>query len=400
MRLVYRLGGTVEVRSMEKRVLFVITGLGWGGAESQVIDLARGFQARGWNVMVATLLRHAPRRDVLRHAGIEVRTLGMKRGIPNPWALFRLVRIVREFRPTVVHAHMVHANLLARLARLMVDMPVLITSAHSVHEGARWRYIAYRVTDRLTDLTTNVSHAAVQSSIARGACSPDRIRFMPNGIDLDRFKPDESLRTTTRNVLNVTERFVWVAIGRLEEPKDYPNMLRAFAQVVTHSNNPVLLIVGTGPLENELKSYAGTLGLTDAVRFLGTRTDIPALLSAADAFVMSSAWEGLPIVLLEAAASALPIVATNVGGNAQIVADGESGVIVEPRNSAALGKAMLRIMSLTDQERRNMGALGARMVRETYEISNVVMDWEALYTDILKQKGYAMAVSPETPGSL
>ena len=223
---------------------------------------------------------------------------------------------------------------------------------------------------------------------------------MPNGIDLDRFKPDESLRTTTRNVLNVTERFVWVAIGRLEEPKDYPNMLRAFAQVVTHSSNPVLLIVGTGPLENELKSYAGTLGLTDAVRFLGTRTDIPALLSAADAFVMSSAWEGLPIVLLEAAASALPIVATNVGGNAQIVADGESGVIVEPRNSAALGKAMLRIMSLTDQERRNMGALGARMVRETYEISNVVMDWEALYTDILKQKGYAMAVSPETPGSL
>ena len=385
---------------MEKRVLFVITGLGWGGAESQVIDLARGFQARGWNVMVATLLRHAPRRDVLRHAGIEVRTLGMKRGIPNPWALFRLVRIVREFRPTVVHAHMVHANLLARLARLMVDMPVLITSAHSVHEGARWRYIAYRVTDRLTDLTTNVSHAAVQSSIARGACSPDRIRFMPNGIDLDRFKPDESLRTTTRNVLNVTERFVWVAIGRLEEPKDYPNMLRAFAQVVTHPNNPVLLIVGTGPLENELKSYAGTLGLTDAVRFLGTRTDIPALLSAADAFVMSSAWEGLPIVLLEAAASALPIVATNVGGNSQIVADGESGVIGEPRNSVALGKAMLRIMSLTDQERRNMGALGARMVRETYEISNVVMDWEALYTDILKQKGYAMAVSPETPGSL
>lgn len=375
---------------MEKRVLFVITGLGWGGAESQVIDLARGFQARGWNVMVATLLRHAPRRDVLRHAGIEVRTLGMKRGIPNPWALFRLVRIVREFRPTVVHAHMVHANLLARLARLMVDMPVLITSAHNVYEGARWRYIAYRVTDRLTDLTTNVSHAAVQSSIARGACSPDRIRFMPNGIDLDRFKPDESLRTTTRNVLNVTERFVWVAIGRLEEQKDYPNMLRAFAQVVTHSSNPVLLIVGTGPLENELKSYAGTLGLTNAVRFLGIRTDIPALLSAADAFVMSSAWEGLPIVLLEAAASALPIVATNVGGNSQIVADGESGVIVEPRNSVALGKAMLRIMSLTDQERRHMGALGARMVRKTYEMSNVIMGWEALYTNILKQKGYAL----------
>src|SRR5690606_21010209 len=133
------------------------------------------------------------------------------------------------FRPDVVHAHMVHANLLTRIGRLFAPVPVLISTAHSANEGARWRAVAYRFTDRLTEETTNVSDAAVRRSIEWGAVPATRIRFMPNGIDLSRFRRDGESRAQYRRALDLDGRFAWLAVGRFEEPKDYPSMVEAFA---------------------------------------------------------------------------------------------------------------------------------------------------------------------------
>lgn len=368
--------------TMTRRVLFVVTTLGWGGAESQVIDLAKTLKLRGWEVAVVVLLVHAERSDPLSAAGIPVHTLGMARGIPDPRALWRLARLVRSLSPAVVHAHMVHSNLLSRVVRLIAAMPVLISSAHSENEGGRWRELAYRLTDRLTDLTTNVSHAAVKRTVSVGAAPEHRIRYMPNGVDLSRFRRDMGARAQTRARLGLDDRFTWLAVGRLEEPKDYPAMIEALAHVTQRSLRPQLLIVGDGPLRHEMEGRARSAKLEDSVRFLGLRRDVPALMNAADGYVMSSVLEGLPMVLLEAAATGLPIVATDVGGNAQIVRHGETGVLVPANDSRSLAEAMIRMMGLPADVRSRWGEAGAVHVRCTFGLDAVVDQWERLYTDL------------------
>jgi glycosyltransferase involved in cell wall biosynthesis len=132
------------------------------------------------------------------------------------------------------------------------------------------------------------------------------------------------------------------------------------------------------------------------VRFVGVRDDVPAFMSAADGYVMSSAWEGMPMVLLEGAAAGLPIVATRVGGNHEVVTEGESGLLVPPRDHEALAAAMLRLMALPEAQRREMGERGREHVRAHYGLSRVVDRWEDVYHEVLARKGLALAppVSP------
>jgi glycosyltransferase involved in cell wall biosynthesis len=134
-----------------------------------------------------------------------------------------------------------------------------------------------------------------------------------------------------------------------------------------------------------MEQLASDLGVTERVKFLGTRRDIPALMDAADAYVMSSAWEGLPMVLLEAAASGLPIVATDVGGNSEVVIDGKTGFLVPPKDPDALAQAMLRLMGLPPEEHRRMGAVARQHIEANYSLDHVVDQWEALYTELLER---------------
>jgi glycosyltransferase involved in cell wall biosynthesis len=154
----------------------------------------------------------------------------------------------------------------------------------------------------------------------------------------------------------------------------------------------VLLLVGRGSLQGETQALVGELGLTASVRFVGTREDVPEFMTVADGYVMSSAWEGMPMVLLEAAASALPIVATRVGGNQEVVRDGETGSLVPPGSDQDLGEAMLRLMALPDGERRAMGTRGQEHVRQHYGLARVVDRYEAAYREVLRRKGWERGV--------
>lgn len=325
--------------------------------------------------------------EELAAAGIPLATLNMRRGVPDPRAVFKMVKILRQWWPHIIHSHMVHANLLARVTRLFYRIPVVISTAHNINEGGRWREIAYRLTDFLTDLTTNVSRAAVDRYIKVGAVPKDKIIFMPNGIDTFRFQFNLNVRLQFRKDLKLNNNFTWLAVGRFEEAKDYPNLLQAFKRVADERNDALLLIAGQGTLFEEIKGMAHSLGLTEKVRFLGVRRDVPELMSASDAYVMSSAWEGLPMVLLEAAACELPIVATDVGGNSEIVLHEINGYIVPPRDSEALAAAMLKMMSLSEEERKAMGRAGRAHIEENYSLDHVVDRWEKLYIELLKQKG-------------
>jgi glycosyltransferase involved in cell wall biosynthesis len=327
----------------------------------------------------------------MQAAGVSVFSLDIKRKVPDPRPFLRLARLIRVWRPEIVHSHMVHANILARIVRPLVRVPVLVCTAHTIDErgrkgSGRLREFLYRLTDPFCDLTTQVSQAGLERYIQVGAVPRHKIRYIPNGVDTERFKPNLKDRLKVRKELGV-DGFAWLAVGRFDPPKDYPNMLQAFARVVRERSHTTLLIAGDGPLRKAMESMALDLGISGYVRFLGIRRDVSQLMNAADAYVMSSSWEGMPMVLLEASATGLPIVATDVGGNREVVLDGITGFLVPPRNPEALAEAMLRMMDLPEEKRREMGKAAHKHIEENFSLDRVVDMWEALYKELLEQKG-------------
>lgn len=372
------------------RLLFLITGLAYGGAETQLVRLATRLKARGWEVRVVSLMPPKAYVEELERAGILVASLEIRRKLPDPRPVIRLARLFRAWRPQIVHSHMVHANLFARVVRLLAPVPVLVCTAHNIGEGCRPRELLYWISDPLCDLTTQVSQAGLERYVRVGAVPRHKIRYIPNGVDTGRFRSDPETRQGLREELGLGTAFVWLAVGRFDVQKDYPTMLQAFARVARERREALLLITGDGSLRPAMERLALELGLRDQVKFLGIRRDVPELMNAADAYVMSSAWEGMPMVLLEASATALPIVATDVGGNSEVVIEGESGFLVHPKDPEALAQAMLRLMGLPEEERRRMGEVGRRHVEQNYALDRVVDRWEALYGELLRWKDMKM----------
>lgn len=369
------------------RIVFLVTGLAYGGAEKQLLLLSTNLKLRGWQIHVVSMLPPLGFVEELKSAKISVSSLHMHRGVPDPRAIFALRKIIRQTQPQILHSHMVHANLLARIVRCLSTVPVLICTAQNIDEGGWRREIAYRITDPLCDLTTQVSRAGLERYINVGAVPRKKALFIPNGVDTNIFRPDPHLRETARAALNIGKStFVWLAVGRFEPQKDYSTMITAFSE--HHSLHPTaqLFIAGQGVLLSEMQQLVKQLNLTNSVRFVGLQKDIVALMNGADAFVLSSAWEGLPMVLLEAASVGLPIVTTDVGGSREVVHNNVNGFLAPPRDPHALAEKMHHLMILEHGTRMIMGQAGRQLVRTHFDLEIVVNQWEQTYLDLINKK--------------
>jgi glycosyltransferase involved in cell wall biosynthesis len=192
-----------------------------------------------------------------------------------------------------------------------------------------------------------------------------------------------------RNALGLgTTEFLWLAVGRLTPQKDYPTLLEAFLSVPAPAR---LAIAGRGPEAHVLQQQAHRLGIASRVIFLGVRHDIAALLAAADGFVLSSAWEGMPNVVMEALAAAVPVVATRVGGVSELVAADRSGFLVPAQDPGALAEAMRKLMALPIDERRQMGLRGRDHIAAQYSLGSMADRWIALYRELLIKRGLPVA---------
>jgi glycosyltransferase involved in cell wall biosynthesis len=209
-----------------------------------------------------------------------------------------------------------------------------------------------------------------------------RITVLPNGVDVGVWRPDLAARASLRREFQIGDEFLWLAAGRLEPVKDYPTLLRAMEEVPEPSR---LVIAGGGPLENELKRLSKQLGLEHRVRFLGFEPDVRRWMQAADGFVLSSRWEGLPMGLLEAAACALPPVATDVPGTREVIADGQSGWLIPAGDAIALSTAMTRMMRTPLEERRAMGERARQLTIERFSLETVLNQWDDLYNELLQR---------------
>lgn len=372
-----------------QNILFVTTGLGYGGAETQLVRLAVGLGSRGWRVQVVSMLPPQAFLYELEQASIPVHSLSMRRGVPDPRGLFRLMGILRHERPVILTSFLYHANLLGRIAGQLMGVPVVISSIRNEKFGGLVADRMTRLTDRLADITTINSNLAGEAVVRRGVVPDEKLKVIPNGLDITRFSWTQEARMQVRKELEIAEtHFLWLAIGRLDEQKNYPNLLSAFAQVVSRYPKTMLLVAGEGALRQTLDEMVSFVGLEQYVHFLGVRTDIPNLLAAADAFVLASAWEGLPNVVMEALAARKPVVATEVGGVPELVKEDKNGFLVPSGDSEALAQAMLDLMNLPLVERLCMGERGFKHLEANYSIERVIDQWEALYIDLLLKKGY------------
>jgi glycosyltransferase involved in cell wall biosynthesis len=366
------------------RILFLINDVGYGGAELQVVELAKRMASRGHAVLVCALVRFLEFEMDLRASGIETATLNMEYGRPNPAGAWRLGRLCRRWRPDVIHAHLFAATMVARVARVLAPRPVVLSTSHNSGERKTNRYLAYRLTDSLHDLWTCICSEGLDKHVKARAVSPARARVVLNGIDPDSFAGEN--RDAPRRELGASG-FVWLTVGSFRsEQKDYDNLLAAAADLMSLQEDWQLWIVGDGALRGSKVERARSLGLDGRVRFLGLRKDVSSLMAAADGFVMASAWEGLPIVLLEAGATGLPAVATRVGGNGDILVEAETGFLVPPHDPKALASAMRKIISMTQAERKAMGNNARKRIGTIFHIERIVDHWEETYAELLQRR--------------
>jgi glycosyltransferase involved in cell wall biosynthesis len=364
------------------KILFLSTSMGMGGADQQILILAGALRDRGHEVRIIALAPLGAMGVEAQRAGIPTESLELKRNLGVVFGFLRLLQLIRHWRPDVVHSHMLHANLMARAARAFAPVPALVSTIHSINDGGGLRMAAYRWTRGLVDRYTIISHLAAKRYLSIGAVPEKRLRVIPNTVDVNRFRRRLEARDGIRRELGLEQAFVWMAVGRFEAPKDYPTMIAAFTRVASDRPGSRLLLVGEGSLQSDIEELVRQAGLAGRVQFLGVRRDVPELLSAGDAYVLSSAWEGMPVAVLEAASVGLPIVATRVGGVSEVVEDGVTGMLVAPSDPAALAAAMIQMEALQHESRERMGQRGRALVVERYGTEQVLQMWENLYSEL------------------
>ncbi len=317
-----------------RRTVLVTNGLARGGAETQLVRLAAALRARGDAVRILSILPTAAFADEVAALGVGVTVLAPG-ARPGAAALVAAaVADLRRDRPDVLVSFVYQADVLARVAGRLAGVPVIVSSLRDERAGAgaqggraRARELLLRATDGLATLTTTNSTAAAERFARRGVVSPRRLRVVPNGLDAGAVARGSAVRDRVRAVLGAPPgALVWLAAGRLAAQKDHATLLGALAA----RPGERLWIAGEGPLRAELERRAADLGVADRVALLGLRDDLPDLLAGCDALALSSAWEGLPNVVLEAMAAARLVVATRVGGVAELVREGVTGALCPP----------------------------------------------------------------------
>ena len=355
------------------RILYVITGLGLGGAEKVVIDIADQMNNLGHDVKIAYLTGKVVVRP--QSNSIQLIPLGLNSFVDFYKASKQYHNLLKHFQPHVIHAHMVHANIFTRLNRIISHNYKLISTAHSNNEGGQTRMLAYRLTHYLSDVTTNVSNKASQEFVKRHAVPANGIVTVYNGIDLKKFT------YTSPTVDKLKDKITYIAVGRFHDAKDYPNLLNAFLELKNKQlhREIELLIVGQTDeiIYLEIKKLIATHNLEDKIKIMGRQDNIPELLSKADFLVLSSKYEGLPTVVIEAMASGTFVIATDCGGTAEIM--GDTGILVPPQDSQALAQAMQQALSLTDKQIEVNNKRARKRIEELFSLEKSVEKWLEIY---------------------
>jgi len=374
------------------KIFHVIVGLNVGGAETMLKRLIESDVENIPHTVVVSLTSLGIIGESLRTCGVRVHALGMSSPFDFPIAFGRLIRLLRQYKPTIVQTWMYHANLLGGLAARMTGSCSIVWGLHStsipqgelsvtfwlVRLGAIFSYI---IPSRIICCANSakVAHAKL-------GYSAHKMIVVPNGYDFYAFERDLKSRARARLEFGFDDGDIVIGtVGRFDPLKDFHNFVIAASNLVARRDNVKFLMIGrniewTNPI---LRGWIEDAGLVKKFQLLGEQSDVPYFLSAMDVFCLSSVNEAFPNVVVEAMAMGLPCVVTRAGDAADIL--GDDAFVVPVKDPVSLSAALLRICDLASEERRRLGERGAKKVRAEYGIENIRQKYEAVYAEIARK---------------
>ncbi len=373
------------------RILYTVEDLKVGGLEKVIAATVLRLDKSKFTPEVWCLSRGGKIADDLIANGIRVRILGLT-SYHNPANIAALARMMKAGRFHILHAHGYFASTFSRIAALLAGIPVILTHVHSTYHGYRKRNLwMEKFLSLFTDRVICVSQAVQRFVTDVEKISKDRTCVIYNGIDPLFPEPSPETRRRGKTRLGIdADDILFIMVASLTPVKGHAVLLNAMRDVMRRGFKAALLLVGDGPLGGELRARADELDLSSRVLFAGERDDVPCLLPLADIFLLSSVErEGLSIALVEAMAAGLPVIATRVGGNPEVVTDGTNGVLVPPNDSGSLAEAMIQLL-LDAGLRNRMGRSGREIYEHTFTLSGMMRRQEDLYDHLLEETGHAV----------
>lgn len=378
------------------KVFNVITKLAVGGAQETALSYCSQLDPDRWAMTLVTGPELSPEGDLFEEAhrrGVPVLTVPSLRRPIRPLAdakaVVELVRLFRRERPDIVHTHSSKAGLVGRLAARIAGVPVVVHTVHgwSFHEGmsppARAVAVALeRLAARWTWPLVVVCEIDAEIGVAAGIGNPAQYTVIRSAVDVDRLRRAAGSRASARAALGIPEGVpVAGTVTRLCQQKDPETLLRAARLAAELRPDTRFVVVGDGPLRPQVERLLDELELRDHVTLLGRRSDVDALLPGFDAFVLSSRWEGLPRVVVEAMAVGVPVVSTDVGGIAEAVEDQVSGLLVPPGDSVSLANALVRAFGEPGLGARLRATAATRV--DEFDIGAMTDSLDDLYSGLL-----------------
>ncbi len=363
-------------------VAHILSSFALGGAERVALDLAASQVEAGYRVTAVSLAPapDGPMASELQAAGAGVARVARPRPGVDPTLVLRLARWLSANGVDLAHTHNRHALIYGAPGAWMAGAAVVHTKHGNNPRGGK-RLLASRLAGRCVDAFVAVSPETAAFARQRREVAESRLCVIPNGIALERFRPDPAARGRLRAELGIGPE-CWVAgtVGRLATEKNQALLLRAAAPLVGPGAR--LVVVGDGPLLPALSQLASSLGIAPFVHLLGARRDVPDVLNALDVFVLCSDTEGLPLVLPEAMATGLPVVSTSVGGIPTVIEEGETGFLVPAGDEGALRERLANLRTHPDLC-RDCGTLARRAATARFSSERMRRDYLELYARVL-----------------
>jgi glycosyltransferase involved in cell wall biosynthesis len=377
------------------RIFYVIDSFDLGGAQRQLLELVRHLDPHEFHLAVCTIWPLKNLEPDYLQTGVEVIQIHKRHRYDFLFA-FRLAQEMRHFKPDIVHTWLFTGNLWGRLAAILANAPIIVIGERNFLPDQKYPFYFWpfnKILDLWTDRITVNCKFGMDIFLDRGF-KKAKLCLIHNGVDTEHFSWNEntqSIRTTRREKLGIAENIPVVSmVGRLTEQKRQDVLLKAIKLVVESGTDVRCLLIGDGEDREKLTALSASLNITGKVLFLGKRMDIPELLRASDIFALSSNWEGMPNVILEAMASELPVIATNVPGTAEAVINGITGFLVSKGDSAALAERLLILIRDPGLGKR-MGKNGRDFCEKEFSIEKMLKNTNALYSELIEIKRSASA---------